>query len=55
MKYIIEILFGVRVEGEPAGYPEKQEVPVRPLDPGFFNWCNEFKVGCRAKNYSVFY
>jgi hypothetical protein len=55
MKYIIKIIFGVRVQGEPAGYPEKQSTNLPPLDTSFFEWCSEFRVGCCAKNHSVFY
>jgi hypothetical protein len=47
-------LFGTRVEGEPAGYPENGPADVRDGD-GFFTWCQEYNVGCRSKNTGVFY
>jgi len=47
-------LFGVRTEGEPAGYPERGPSEVRDED-GFFTWCQEMNVGCRSKNTGVFY
>jgi hypothetical protein len=53
--YDIQVfLFGTRVEGEPAGYPENGPVDVRDGD-GFFTWCQEYNVGCRSKNTDVFY
>jgi hypothetical protein len=47
-------LFGTRIEGEPAGYPESGPTAVRDGD-GFFTWCQEYNVGCRSKNTGVFY
>jgi hypothetical protein len=53
--YNIQIfLFGVRADGEPAGYPENRPADVRDED-GFFTWCQEMNVGCRSKNTGVFY
>lgn len=53
--YNIQVfLFGVRTEGEPAGYPERGPSDVRNED-GFFAWCQEMNVGCRSKNTGVFY
>jgi hypothetical protein len=51
---IITFLCGERVNGEPAGYPENRPTDVRDGD-GFFTWCQEYNVGCRSKNTSVFY
>ena len=55
MKQIIEFLFGVRVEGEPANYPETTDLFERPLDQQFFEWCEDYNVGCRTKNKEIFY
>jgi hypothetical protein len=53
--YNIQIfLFGTRVEGEPAGYPESSPTEIRGED-GFFEWCQEYNVGCQSKNTGVFY
>ena len=54
LQLMINFLFGVRVEGEPAGYPETGPADVRGED-GFFEWCREYKVGCQAKSGAIFY
>jgi hypothetical protein len=51
---MIDFLYGTRIEGEPAGYPENGPTEVRSGD-GFFEWCREYKVGCQAKSGAVFY
>ena len=48
-------LFGTRVEGEPAGYPQDCPQEIQSIDERFFTWCEEMNVGCRSKNTSVFY
>ena len=48
-------LFGTRVEGEPANYPQDRPQEIQSLDEQFFTWCDELNVGCRSKNTSVFY
>ena len=56
INFIIAFLFGVRVEGEPVdlSLPQpSQELP--PVDPSFFTWSEEFKVGCQAKSTLVSY
>jgi hypothetical protein len=52
---MIDFLFGVRVEGEPANYPQSGPSEMRGVDERFFEWCREYNVGCRSKNTSVFY
>ena len=54
INYMIDFLYGSRIEGEPAGYPESGPSEVRNGD-GFFEWCREYKVGCQAKSGAVFY
>lgn len=56
INFLITLLFGVRIEGEPVdlSHPEPTgELP--PLDPSFFEWCKEFNVGCQVKGKVVFY
>lgn len=54
--YSIQIfLFGVRAEGEPAGYPQDHPQEVQSADERFFTWCEEYNVGCRSRNKGVFY
>lgn len=56
INFIVEFLFGVRVEGEPVdlSYPAPAgELP--PVDQAFFEWSKEYKVGCLAKGRAVFY
>ena len=56
INFIIEFLFGVRVEGEPVDLSRPEGSPeLPPLDEAFFEWCREFRVGCQAKNKAVFY
>jgi hypothetical protein len=52
---IITFLCGERVNGEPAGYPQSSPTEMRDMDERFFEWCQEYNVGCRSKNTSVFY
>jgi hypothetical protein len=54
--YVTEFLFGVRVEGEPIdmSLPKPQDVSPN-VDPLFFEWCEEFKVGCQFKNKPTFW
>jgi hypothetical protein len=54
INYMIDFLYGSRVEGEPAGYPEKGPTEVRNSD-GFFEWSVEYKVGCQAKSGAGYY
>ena len=44
-----DFLYGIRAEGEPAGYPESGPTEVRGGD-GFFEWSAEYRVGCQAKS-----
>ena len=56
INFLLTFLFGVRVEGEPIdlSYPEPAgELPE--LDPSFFEWSKEYRVGCQAKGKPVFY
>jgi len=56
INFIITFLFGVRIEGEPIdlSYPAPTgELP--PVDPAFFEWSKEYKVGCQTKGKPVFY
>jgi hypothetical protein len=54
INYMIDFLRGVRVEGEPANYPQTSPSNVRG-DEGFFDWSREYKVGCQAKSGAIFY
>lgn len=54
INYIIDFLRGVRVNGEPANYPQAQPSNVRGED-GFFEWSAEYRVGCQAKSGAYFY
>ena len=54
INYMIDFLYGVRIDGEPAGYPENGPTSVRGED-GFFEWSKEYRVGCQAKSGVVFY
>ena len=52
--YHIQVfLFGTRVKGEPANF--NQSLPPERSDEGFFEWCCEYKVGCRTHNKPTFY
>lgn len=54
--YVTEFLFGVRVEGEPVDMSlPKPQSTSQSIDPLFFEWCEEFKVGCRLKNKPTFW
>ena len=54
INYMIDFLRGIRVEGEPANYPQTSPSNVRG-DEGFFDWSREYKVGCQAKSGAIFY
>ena len=54
ISYMIDFLRGVRVDGEPANYPQTSPSDVREGD-GFFEWSREYRVGCQAKSGKVFY
>jgi len=54
INYMIDFLYGSRVEGEPAGYPESGPSEVRNSD-GFFEWSVEYRVGCQAKSGAGYY
>jgi hypothetical protein len=54
-RQVIEsFVYGIRVEGEPARYPESGPTEVRSND-GFFEWSKEYRVGCQAKSGAIFY
>lgn len=56
VNFLVTFLFGVRIEGEPIdlSYPEPAgELPE--LDPAFFEWSKEYRVGCLAKGNAVSY
>lgn len=56
INFIIEFLFGVRIEGEPVDLsypPPSKELP--PVGPDFFKWSEEFRVGCLSKGKAVCY
>jgi len=54
INYMIDFLYGTRVEGEPAGYPKSGPTEVRNSD-GFFEWSAEYRVGCQAKSGAGYY
>ena len=54
INYMIDFLYGTRVEGEPAGYPKSEPTDVRDGD-GFFEWSAEYRVGCQAKSGACYY
>jgi hypothetical protein len=48
MKKIIEVIFGIRKDGEPIEI-KKVNREVKELNfPEFEKWCKEFNVGCRT-------
>lgn len=51
---MLDFFHGERTSGEPAGYPKSKPTEVRNID-GFFEWCNEYRVGCRTQNKPTFY
>lgn len=54
--FILEFLFGVRIEGEPIDLtppPPSEELP--PVDQSFFTWSEQFRVGCVLKNQPIFW
>ena len=54
LQFIIEFLFGVRVEGEPIPEPGfKTSFPEQQL--GEFEWINEFRVGIECGKHKVFF
>lgn len=53
IKQLLVLLFGEIRQGEPVPTTTKQ-FEVRG-DEGFFEWCQEFNVGCRTKNCEVYF
>jgi hypothetical protein len=53
IKYISTLIFGKPASGEPA-FVKQKPIIERNLD-GFFEWCREFNVSCRAKNKGIYY
>ena len=54
--FIIDFIFGVRVEGEPVDLtPPSPSEELPPIDKSFFIWSESFKVGCRLKNQPIFW
>jgi hypothetical protein len=54
MNFIINFLFGVRVEGESLSIPTFKT--VSPKDqPSEFDWINEFRVGIEYGKQKVFF
>jgi hypothetical protein len=54
LQFVIEFLFGVRVEGEPIPEPGfKTLLPDQQL--GEFEWINEFRVGIECGKHKVFF
>ena len=54
--FIIEFLFGVRVEGEKVDLtPPSPSEELPPVDQTFFMWCEQFRVGCMLKNQPIFW
>jgi hypothetical protein len=52
--FIIEFLFGVRIEGEPTSAPSFKTIfPEQPL--GENEWINEFRVGIEYGKHRVFF
>ena len=50
---LLMILFGEPAQGEPVSTTTKQY--EQRSDEGFFEWCQEFNVGCRTENSSVYF
>ena len=56
LAFIIDFLFGVRVEGEPVDLtPPQPSEKLPPVDKSFFIWSQEFRVGCVLKNQPIFW
>lgn len=55
ISFCTEYFFGVRIQGEPANYPEKQSTSMPPIPPEFFSWSEEYRVGCQVKNMPTFW
>ena len=54
--FIIEFLFGVRVEGEKVDLtPPSPSEELPPVDQSFFTWCGQFRVSCLLKNQPTFW
>jgi hypothetical protein len=54
LQFIINFLFGVRVEGEPISEPSfKTSLPDQQLEE--FEWINEFRVGIEYDKRKVFF
>lgn len=51
--FFVTLVFGVRVEGEPASF--SRSLPPERSEDGFFEWCCEYRVGCRTHNKPTFY
>ena len=54
LQFVIDFLFGVRIEGEPVGEPTfKTVLPEQQLEE--FEWINEFRVGIECGKHKVFF
>jgi hypothetical protein len=54
LQFIVEFLFGVRVEGEPVPEPSfKTLLPEQQLEE--FEWINEFRVGIEYGKQRLFF
>ena len=54
--FIIDFLFGVRVEGEKVDLtPPAPSEELPPVDQSFFTWCGQFRVSCLLKNQPTFW
>ena len=56
INFLLSFFFGVRVEGEPVDLSlPKPTSELPPLGEDFFQWSEEFKVGCQSKGKPIFY
>ena len=54
LQFIIDFLFGVRIEGEPVGEPTLKTIfPEQQLEE--FEWINEFRVGIEYGKQKLFF
>jgi hypothetical protein len=54
LQFVIDFLFGVRIEGEPTSEPSfKTSFPDQQLEE--FEWINEFRVGIEYDKRKVFF
>jgi hypothetical protein len=54
LQFVIDFLFGVRIEGEPISEPSfKTSLPDQQLEE--FEWINEFRVGIECGKNKVFF